>query len=643
MNRRIGVFICHCGSNISDVVEVDQVNEEIKKIKDVVLSKTMMFACADSSQKEMIEDIRENQLDAIVVASCSPKLHLYTFRAVAEQAGLNYNQYEQVNIREQDSWAHGDKPGEATEKAIKLIKKGISKVKFAEPLQPIRIQAEKTVLVIGAGISGLRSALELSGMGLSVFLIEEEHYVGGHISEWEKLYMTDESGSQIIGDLYREIIKRDNITLYTGASLIKKSGSIGNFEVTIGISPRYVKPGFNLKDLGKVIEACPIEVKYQEFGLQKTRKAIDYPSGKKYPPLPVIHREDCNLCGECLHYSQEIDLGEEGMEMTLNVGAILLTTGFEHYHPFDGEYGYKTIKNVITLPEFKKLVDKSDQASLNYQEQGIKNIAYIYCVGSRQPEGENRYCSRYCCTAAIHMALQVHKKFPDVNNFHFNRGIRTYGKQEILYHRSCEQGDVFLQFNEDNPLKVEEQDGKTIIRINDLLTEGREMELEADLIVLVTGMIPRQNDKLNEILKVPIGRDRFYNEVHPKLRPVETVLEGIFIAGCSQGPKSISESVKSSLSAASKIFALLGSEFIELDPIQAVIHEPSCVWCEACEQACPFDAIAKKRLNGKYVAEVSKTNCKGCGMCIPVCESNAIQLTGYSDVEVEIMIDALVD
>jgi len=643
MNQRIGVFICHCGSNISEVVDVDQVNEEVKKLKDVILSKTMMFACADSSQKEMIEDIRENRLDAIVVASCSPKLHLYTFRAVAERAGLNYNQYEQVNIREQDSWAHGDKPAAATEKAIKLIKKGISKVKYAQPLQPIRIQAEKTVLVIGAGISGLRSALELSEMGLNVFLIEEQHFVGGHLSDWENLFMTNESGARIIGDLYHEITKRENITLYTGASLVKKSGSIGNFEVTIRISPRYVKPGFRLEDLDMVLKVCPIEVKEHHNGVLKTRKAIDYPSRNKYPQLPVIHKQDCNLCGECLHYSQEIDLGDQVREKNLKVGAILITTGFDHYKPSIGEYGYQKIKNIITLPVYKQLIETGDQTALPFQGKKIKNVAYLYCVGSRQTDGDIKYCSRYCCTSAIHASLQVHEKFPDVNHFHFNRGIRTYGKQEILYHQSCEQGDVYLQFNEENPLEVEEKEGKTIIRLNDLLTEGREMELEADLVVLVTGMIPRLNEGLNETLKVPMGRDGFYNEVHPKLRPVETVLEGIFIAGCSQGPKNISESVKSSLSAASKVYALLGSDSIELDPIQAVIHEPSCVWCEACSDACPFDAIAKKRLNGKYVAEVVKTNCKGCGMCMPVCESNAIQLTSYSDVEIETMIDALVD
>jgi heterodisulfide reductase subunit A len=435
----------------------------------------------------MVEHIRNQQLDAIVVASCSPKLHLYTFRAVAERAGLNYNQYEQVNIREQGSWAHGDKPEKATEKAIQLIKKGIAKVKFAEPLVPIEIKAEKAVLVIGAGISGLRSAIELSDMGLYVYLIDQEHYIGGHIAEWDQLFMTNESGNSMIEKLYREVKKRDNITLFAGTTLINKSGSIGNFEVTLKIDPRYIRAGFDMNKLNTIMDICPVEVRENIYGEVRSRKAIHYPPLKSYPDLPVINMLDCNLCGECLHYDQEIDLGEEAQEMNIRVGAILLTTGFDNYIPSRGEYGYQEIENVITLPEFKHLIERNINGGLTYHGKQIKNIAYIYCVGSRQSEGENQYCSRFCCTAAIHTALEVHEKYPDVNNFHFNRGIRTYGKQEILYHKSCGQGDVYLQFNEENPLMVEEVDHKTLIKVNDLLTAGMELELQADLVVLVTG------------------------------------------------------------------------------------------------------------------------------------------------------------
>lgn len=642
MNQKIGVYICHCGSNISDVVDVEEVKKQAEKIENVVLAKTMMFACADSSQKEMVEDIRNLKLDAMVVASCSPKLHLYTFRAVAERAGLNYNKYEQVNIREQDSWAHGDQPVRATRKAIQLIKMAVSRVKLAEALHPVEIEATKSVLIIGGGVSGLRSGIELADMGIDVYIIEKEHFFGGHISEWDEVYMSNQSGNQLITDLYREVKRRDNIRLFTGASLLKRSGSVGNFEVTIQIKSRNVKPGFKSEDIEKVLEVCPVVVKSDESDFNGERKAIYYPARRRYPELPFIDMTLCNLCGECLKYSPEIDLAEKDEELTLHVGAILISTGFDHYQPPEGEYGYKKIDRVITLPVFKHYIENA-QEELIVRGKKIKNIAYIYCVGSRQTEGTNKYCSRYCCTSAVHTAIEAKKKFPQINNFHFNRGIRTYGKQEILYHNSCEQGDVYLQFNEENPVTIEQTGDKVLVKVNDILTECRELELEADLVVLITAMVPRTNNELTDILKVPAGRDGFFNEVHPKLKPVETVIDGLFIAGCCQGPKNITESVRSALLAAAKIYGLVGRERIEIDPIQAKINEVSCIWCGICAEACPVDAIDKERIDGKYVAKIIKANCKGCGMCVPVCDSNAIDLVGYSDTDIESMIDALVE
>jgi heterodisulfide reductase subunit A len=372
----------------------------------------------------------------------------------------------------------------------------------------------------------------------------------------------------------------ENIKLFTDTRIVDKSGSIGNFEVKIKRSPIIKDNGFEI------------------FGKEET--------------------------------------------FTLKVGAILLTTGFDHYEPKVGEYGYKNINNVITLPKFKKLVE-SNNGVLKYNNKTIKNIAYVYCVGSRQTGDGNKYCSRFCCTAAIDTAILVSKKFKGINNFHFNRGIRTYGKQEILYHKSCENGDTYLQFDEEYPLIVEQKKGSTIVKVNDILTEGREMELEADLVVLITGMVPNEYSDLLDVLKVPVGRDSFFNEVHLKLRPVETVLEGIYIAGCCQGPKDVTESVKSSISAASKIGGLLWNGKIELEPVHIEIDKNSCEWCDRCADACSYDAIRKIKSNGKYIATVVVANCKGCGMCMPVCESNSISLLGYSDELMESMIDALVD
>ncbi|MBE9481825.1 MAG: CoB--CoM heterodisulfide reductase iron-sulfur subunit A family protein [Bacteroidetes bacterium] len=644
MKKRIGVYICHCGSNISDYVDVEKVKEIAGKENEVVLSKTTMFACADSAQNEIVEDIKEQNLDAIVVASCSPKLHLFTFRNVAQRAGLNPYNYIQVNVREQCSWAHSDNPPKATEKAIKLVLAGIERAKHSQALTPISIPSNNAVLVVGAGIAGMRAAIELAEMGTEVFLIEREYFVGGRASQWNELFTTNETGREVVSRLYNKIIKTNNITLFTGADIDSKSGSVGDFDIKIKIEPRYVKSGCKLDwaKFKKAVEICPVEFDDPfNFGLTK-QKAIykNYPS--EFPEIPAIDFEHCNKCGECVKICSDIDLEQKEEILNINVGAVLLTTGASPYEPEKGEFGYKEIDNIITLQQLKRLIELRED-ELIYHGNKIKNIAYIYCVGSRQVDGENKYCSRYCCTSAIHTAIMLKEKYKGINNFHFTRGIRTYGKQEILYNKASKQGDIFLQSFEDSPTEVYNEKGQTVVKIKDILTADKELEVNADLVVLVTGMVPRENNSINNILKVPIGRDKFYNEIHPKLRPVETVIDGVLIAGACQAPLNITESVKSSLSAAAKVNSLISKGEIELEPTLAQIDKLSCNWCDKCTAVCPYDAIVKKEYDGKTVAVVNEANCKGCGICLPVCPSNSIQLIGYTDVEIESMIDALID
>jgi heterodisulfide reductase subunit A len=257
-------------------------------------------------------------------------------------------------------------------------------------------------------------------------------------------------------------------------------------------------------------------------------------------------------------------------------------------------------------------------------------------------EGNNKYCSRYCCSANIHTAITVKKRFKNVHNFHFNRGIRTYGKAEIWYDESSRLGDIYLQSFEHDPPKVEKRGDKTIVKIKDLLTANKEIEVEADLVVLVTGMVPRKDNAIASLLKIPKGRDNFFNEIHMKLRPVETVIDGITIAGASQGPKNIMESMNSALSAATKSFSIVNSGELALEPTVASVDETLCQWCGKCDEACPYNAFDKVETNGKQVARVNAAVCKGCGMCLPVCPSNAINLIGFSDNDVESMIDALI-
>lgn len=567
MKKKIGVYVCHCGGNISDYVDIEKVKDAVKDEANVYLLKNTMFACSDSNQKEMVNDIKTSELDAIVVASCSPKLHVPTFRAVAERGGLNPYKYVQVNIREQDSWAHSDNPVGATEKAILLVKAGIARAAESEALTSMKISTTNAVAVIGAGVGGMRSAIALADMGTEVYLIEKETSVGGHTANWGQLFTTNIQGKELIENLHSKIKKRTNIKLFTNAELTEKKGSIGNFDIKV-----------------------------------KTGEEI----------LP------------------------------LHIGAFIINTGFDSYEPGKGEYSYGDLDNVITLPQFKTLIEKSAK-ELVYHDKKIKTIAYIYCVGSRQDEegGENKYCSRYCCTAAIHSSIQVKNKFKNIINLHFNRGIRTYGKQELLYDESSKNGDIYLQFSLDSIPQIEQKGNKTFVKVNDILSAGKPIEAEADLIVLVTGMVPRKNESLIKQLKIPVGRDHFFNEIHMKLRPVETVIDGVFIAGTCQSPKNILETINSSMAAAAKANSILTKGEISLAPTLAMINPAACVLCDKCFAACPFDAIATSDYEGTMVAKVNPSNCKGCGMCTPVCPTDAIDLAGFTNPQIEGMIDAL--
>lgn len=565
MKKKIGVYVCHCGGNISDYVNIDQVKEAVKDEADVFLVKNTVFACADSSQKEMVADIQNEQLDAIVVASCSPKLHLNTFRGVAERAGLNPYNYIQANIREQSSWAHSnDKPG-ATEKAIQLVKAAIAKARESEALFSKKIPALNAVAVIGAGVGGMRTAISLADMGTEVYLLEKSDSVGGQVAHFGQIFSSNTTGKELVEKLHAELKKRPSIKLFTKAEIVDKKGSIGNFEM-------------------------------------------------------------------------KVTVGNE--ELTLHVGGIVVNTGFEPYQPADGEYGFGSHKNVITLPEFRQLVDTSDK--LEYKGKAIHTIAYIYCVGSRQDEeGDNKYCSRYCCTAASHIAVLAKQKFNSITNLHYTRGVRTYGKQELIYEEASKQGDIFLQFTLDNIPRIETKGNKTMVTVRDILTSGKTIDAEVDLVVLVTGMMPRENKKLQSMLKIPLGRDNFFNEVHMKLRPVETVIDGVFIAGTCQSPKNILETLNSSQAAAAKANSVLTKGELSLEPVLAKLNPAACTWCGKCEEACSFDAIEKIDYEDRKVARVNESNCKGCGMCTPVCPTDAIDLAGFTNPQMEAMIDAL--
>lgn len=566
--RRIGVYICHCGGNISDYVDVERVRRAVENEPGVV-ARTAMFTCSDAAQQEIIQDIKEHRLDGLVVASCSPKLHLHTFREVARRAGLNPYQYTQVNIREQCSWTHTDDPEGATQKAIRLVRGGIARTNLTEPLEPIIIDTVPAVLVVGAGIAGLRAAVGLADLGLSVYLVERAPEPGGRVGGFGAMYPHGKNGRRLVERLLEEVRKRESIALFTSAELVGKSGSMGSFDVRIRVN------------------------------------------------------------------------GSPPEEIQVSVGAVIVATGADSYQPRQGEYGYG-MDGVVTLPEFKKMLDDAPEGALNYHGREVRSVAYIYCVGSRQQDGENpnRYCSRYCCSAAVHASLQVAEKHPGVHQYHLYRDVRTYGKFELMYSQAREAGAVFLEFAPGEPPAVTAgPDGNPVVSVKDMLTYGEEVEIPADLVVLVTGLVPADNDGLVEILKLPLGQDRFFNEIHPKLRPVETMVDGVFICGTCQGPKNSTESVASALAAVTQGASILKKGYVELEPLVAGVSPEACDNCGRCRETCPYAAIEEDGADAASV-RVNEALCKGCGGCAPVCPRGAIDLRGYTDGQVKSMIDA---
>ncbi len=568
--RRLGAFICHCGGNISDFVDVAAVRDAAGREDDVVVARDFMFACSDGAQAEMSELIRSEKLDGIIVASCSPKLHLNTFRGMSGRAGLNPYTYNQVNIREQCSWVHRHDTPAATAKATRLVRGGLARSRFSRPLTDLRVETVPAVLVIGAGVAGIRAALALADMGIAVYVVEREATVGGNVATWGKLFPHDRPGSEIVATLLDDLNKHPNISLFTNAELTAKSGSVGNFTVQVQLRSETI---------------------------------------------------------------------------SLHVGAIIVATGLEPYTPRPGEYGYGT-PGVITLHEYKQLVDEAT-GPLTYQGKRVKTVAYIYCVGSRQGsdpdlEEPNLFCSRYCCSAACHSASLASTADPDLDQIHLYRDMRTYGRHEVLFEEAGRKGSVFMKFAGENPPTVESSDDQLTVKLRDDLAGGEQAEIPADLVVLVAGMVPRERAKLQEILRLPLSKGGFFNEIHVKLRPVETVVDGVFIAGASQGPKTVAEAVASALAAVSKSAALLLKGYIDLPPLVAKVDASKCTLCDNCFGACPYEgAITRQEVDGRQVAAISPNICKGCGGCVPVCPNEAIGVDGVTGTQVTAAIDAM--
>lgn len=630
---RVGVYVCQCGGNISDVVDVDKVVEAAGRLPGVVVAETNVFMCSDPGQNAVLEGIEKEGLDAVVVAACSPKLHETTFRRVLERGGRNQYVLEQANIREQVSWATGDRAA-ATEKATALVAAAVAKAARLQPLEPIRVDTTARTIVVGAGVAGLRAAADLARAGIEVALIERSATLGGNASVLDRVFPTDEPAADVVTRLVEDVLAEPRVTIFTEAVVEGVSGYVGNFVATVR----------------RPLDGLVLDEAAREAGVA---------AGRFVPFVGYVFDAARTRDGDG---GEDSAMPAERAEQTVAIeaGAVVVASGFEHYTPRKGEYGYERIPQVLTLPDFIRWLASVEPGPglPEYDGKPVGHVAFIHCVGSRQAEGVNKpqpdgkineYCSRVCCTATLQAICDLQEKRPDVSTYDFYQDIRAYGRgHEDYYERASKGGTVFVRWSDQEPPvvgKAAKDDGvAALVRAKDGLTWGEEVEAPADLVVLAVGMQPADVSPVVDSLKLPVGADRFLQEVHPKLRPVELSVNGVLVAGASQGPKDITETAASASAAAAKATTLLSTGHVELDPFVAHVDATRCQGTGACVEECDYPgAIALQEYpDGSRRAVVNPALCSGCGVCVGVCPSRAIDLAGWTVDQYEAMVDAIV-
>ena len=654
---RIGVFVCHCGENISRTVDCVRVVENAKKIPGVIFSIDYKYMCSDPGQQLVKNAIKEYRLTGVVVASCSPRMHEPTFRRTAFEAGLNPYLCEMANIREHCSWVHEDKEM-ATVKSIELVRVMVEKVKKNRPLYPIKVPITKKALIVGGGIAGIQAALDIANGGHEVVLVEKTPSIGGHMAQLSETFPTLDCSQCILTPKMVDVVMHPNITLYTYAEIEAVDGYIGNFEVKIRKKARFVDMD-KCTGCGTCWEKCPSRKIPSEFDVGLGyRTAIYIPFPQAVPNKPVIDRKNClfflkGKCGVCKTFCPKdaIDFTQEDEVITEKTGGIILATG---YKLFDisryGEYGYGKYKDVIDGLQFERLLSASGPTSgiIKRPSDGKepKTVVFIQCVGSRDPQKGIEYCSKICCMyVAKHSMLYKHKVH-DGQAYVFYMDIRSGGKyyEEFVRRAIEEDGAIYIR---GRVSRIYEQNGKYVVKGADTFT-GKPILIEADMVVLANAIEP-QDDTHALSQKVGVSYDKygFISEAHPKLRPVETNTAGVFLAGVCQAPKDIPDSVAQGSAAAAKVLGLFSSNELEKEPLVANVNETRCIHCRSCIQVCPYQAIDDKEIADskgnivKTVAEVNPGLCQGCGTCVAICMSNSIDLDGFSDEGIFYSIEAL--
>ena len=668
--ERIGVFVCHCGTNIAGTVDVAKVAEELGKVDGVAFSTHYTYMCSSAGQ-QMIEDhIKNDKLTGVVLCSCSPRMHEKTFRACAERAGLNPYKVEVANIREQTSWVMKDME-KATEKAIALGKAAIAKSILDTPLTPGETPVTKRALVIGGGIAGITAALDIADAGFPVDIVEKKVTVGGKMAMLDKTFPTLDCASCIVTPKMTEVSQNPNIRILSYSEVVGVHGYIGNFSIDIKRHPRYVDET-KCTGCGECIEKCPMKKVPNDFNLNlDNKKAVYIPFAQAVPKVATIDPNYClhmkglangkdNICGMCQKTCQigAIDFNQKEEIITENYGAIIVATG---YNPIEltkfDEYAYSQSPDVVSSLEFERLCNASGPTSghLLRPSDGKepKNIVFVQCVGSRcsaDSEKGHEYCSKVCCMYTAKHAILTRDHYPDTNCYVFYIDVRTPGKLfDEFYRRAVEQYGVHYikgQVGKVTPLS----DGTLDVQGSDLIL-GKQVHIKADMVVLAASIEADKSARpLATMLATSMDNNDFFLEAHAKLRPVESPTAGIFLAGCCQGPKDIPETVAQSSGAAAKAICLLVKDKLKNNPCTATPNENMCNGCGQCANVCPYGAITyvDKDFRGpnrttinRHVSQVNSAMCQGCGACTVACPSGAMDLLGFSNKQILAEVDSV--
>lgn len=653
--ERIGVYVCHCGTNIAGIVDVEEVRDWAgSRLKDrgVVVSRDYKFMCSSLGQEMIEKDIKELGLTRVVVAACSPHLHEQTFRTAAKRGGLNPYLSELVSIREQVSWVHTDKNA-ATDKAKAVVSGGVERVIQNQPLEPLLVPINEATLVVGGGIAGIQAALEIADAGFPVYLVEREPSLGGHMAQFDKTFPTLDCAACILTPRMVSAGTHPHIKLFTWSEVENVSGYVGNFTVTIRKRARFI-----IEELctgcGICQEKCPKKMidEVYEAGLGY-RKAVYTPFPQAVPKYPVIDKPNCTYflkgtCKACEKFcpTNAIDFNQKDELITIQVGNIILATGYDLFDPRRiPHYGYGRLANVYTSLEFERLSNAAGPTNgeivLRDGKTKPKSVGIVHCVGSRD-RNYNNYCSAICCMQSLKFAHLVHERTgATVYNFYID--MRTAAKAyDEFYQRVLEEGTLFVRgrvAEVTDAARKPEEEGRLIIQVEDTLA-GRQRRIPVDMVILSAGIEPRKDAKATaHKFGISCSADGWLIEKHPKLDPVSTMTEGIFIAGCVTGPKDIPATVSQGAAAAARVLSRIEQKEISLEPVRASVNADKCSGCRICNNLCPFNAISF--IADRMVTEINPALCQGCGTCVAACPAGAISGTGFSNEQILKQIDGL--